>query len=174
MIRHRPLLSATLFFRPEYGFDLAVAAIARMRAKYPGVGCVVMGSGEDRARAERQIRDAAIADSVLLLGDVDHTTCLAVMARSDVFIRPTLCDGDSISVREALALGTPVVASRTGTRPAGANLFSTGNLDELLWSIDTALASEAQQTADAIPAGCMNRLIEIYGQVVNEVTFAAA
>jgi len=64
---------------------------------------------------------------VLLVGDVSHDTCLSLMAASDVFVRATLEDGDSVSVREALSLGVPVVASSTAMRPAGAILFQTGN-----------------------------------------------
>ena len=49
---HRPLFTTVLFFRPEYGFDLLVAALARLRHLYPSLGCLVMGSGEQRAQAE--------------------------------------------------------------------------------------------------------------------------
>ena len=41
MESHSPLLSTTLFFRPEYGFPLLVEAIARLRSQYPKLGCVV-------------------------------------------------------------------------------------------------------------------------------------
>jgi glycosyltransferase involved in cell wall biosynthesis len=36
------------------------------------------------------------------------------MAQCSVFVRPTYFDGDAASVREALALGVPVVASDVG------------------------------------------------------------
>jgi len=44
-----------------------------------------------------------------------------------VFVRPTLADGDAVSVREALALGRVVVASAVGERPAAARLFPAGD-----------------------------------------------
>jgi glycosyltransferase involved in cell wall biosynthesis len=81
---------------------------------------------------------------VLLAGDVDHDTCLALMSASDVFIRPTLEDGDSISVREALELKVPVVASRVGTRPPGAILFHPGDVEDLLSKLECALAQRRQ------------------------------
>jgi glycogen(starch) synthase len=161
--RHQPLLSTTLFFRPEYGFDLLASAVARLRLRYPSVGCLVMGSGEQREEAERRIRETGLEENVLLLGDVDHDACLALMSVSDVFVRPTLEDGDSISVREALSLGVPVVASRIGTRPAGAILFQPGDLGEMLSKVEQAMAMK--RDGEAPSAGCMDRLMEIYQQV---------
>jgi glycosyltransferase involved in cell wall biosynthesis len=166
--QHRPLFSTVLFFRPEYGFDLLVAGLARMRCRYPSFGCLVMGSGEQRAEAEKRVRNAGLEQSILLLGDVDHETCLALMSACDVFLRPTIEDGDSISVREALSLGVPVVASRVGMRPSGAILFRPGDVDEMLAKIELAMAVKrgGQSSAGDLAAGtCMDRLMEIYREV---------
>ncbi len=141
---HRPLLSTALFFRPEYGFELLVDALRQLNQRYPELGCVVMGSGEQFAQAPGHVREAGLEDHVLLLGDVDHDTCLAVMSRSSVFVRPTLEDGDSISVREALALGIPVVASRVGSRPPSAILFQPGDVEDLFSKLEFALAQRRQ------------------------------
>ena len=161
--RHRPLFSTVLFFRPEYGFDLLVSALARLRRLYPSLGCLVMGSGEQRPEAENRIREAGLEENILLLGDMDHPRCLALLSASDVFLRPTLRDGDSISVREALCLGVPVVASRVGARPAGAILFRPGDLEDMLAKIRLAMAAGSRGNSQS--AGCMDRLIEIYRQV---------
>jgi glycogen synthase len=161
--RHQPLFSTTLFFRPEYGFDLLATAVARLRLRYPSVGCLVMGSGEQREEAERKIHETGLEENVFLLGDVNHDACLALMSASDVFIRPTLEDGDSTSVREALSLGVPVVASRIGTRPPDAILFQPGDVGEMLSKIELAMATKRDGETPA--AGCMDRLMEIYQQV---------
>jgi glycosyltransferase involved in cell wall biosynthesis len=163
MGRHQPLLSTALFFRPEYGFDLLATALARLRLRYPSVGCLVMGTGEQREEAVRRIHETGLEENVLMLGDVNHDACLALILVSDVFIRATLEDGDSTSVREALSLGVPVVASRTGTRPAGAILFQPGDVGEMLSKVELALALKRDGETPA--AGCMDRLMEIYQQV---------
>ena len=137
--RHSPVLSAAMFFRPEYGFDLLVEALRELRATHREIGCVVMGDGEHRDEALSLVRRAGLEEAVLLVGDVDHEQCLALMARSDVFVRPTFMDGDSISVREALALGVPVVASNVGTRPEGTLLFQAGNARELAGQLENAI-----------------------------------
>ena len=148
MDNHSPLLSTTLFFRPEYGFPLLVDAIARLRQIYPSIGCVVMGSCEHGGDALERVRQADIEENMLLLGDVEHECCLSVMAGCDLFVRPTLHDGDSISVREALALSVPVVASRTGNRPEGVHLFQPGSVDDLVAQALRVLLSEVGATTE--------------------------
>jgi len=161
--RHQPLFSTALFFRPEYGFELLVEGLARLKYRYPSLGCVVMGSGEQHADASRRIREANLEDNMLLAGDVDHDRCLALISRCDVFLRPTLQDGDSISVREALSLGIRVVASDVGMRPAGSILFRAGDVDDMVAKIEHAIAAKPCRTAPE--PGCMDRLMEIYAQV---------
>jgi len=148
--RHRPLLSTTLFFRPEYGFDLFIEGLTQFRRRHPAFGCLVMGTGEQSAQATTSVREAGLENNVLLLGDVEHDTCLALMSRTDVFVRPTLEDGDSISVREALALGVPVVASRVGLRPPGAILFHPGDVQDMLAKVELAGAKRAFEEAHVV------------------------
>jgi glycosyltransferase involved in cell wall biosynthesis len=163
---HRPLFSTVLFFRPEYGFDLLIDCLARLKPLHPSFGCIVMGSGDRRTEAEKRVQDSGLAENILLLGDVDHDTCLALMSRSDVFLRPTLEDGDSISVREALSMGVPVVASRVGTRPSGAILFAAGDVEEMVAKVSEAVSASATGQAEiACPTNFWGRLMDIYGQV---------
>jgi glycosyltransferase involved in cell wall biosynthesis len=137
------VVSTVLFFRPEYGFDVLAKAMASLRRAYPRIGCIAMGSGEDQSRAEELLRAEGLNETFLLSGDLDHQICLAVMSGSTVFVRPTYHDGDSISVREALMLGVPVVASNVGNRPAGTILFEPGDADGLVRGVDRAIAARA-------------------------------
>ncbi|HLA40230.1 MAG TPA: glycosyltransferase, partial [Candidatus Glassbacteria bacterium] len=74
-----PLLTTVLFYRPEYGFDLLVPALARLRYRYRNLRCLVMGSGEQQEEAERLIREVGMEDTVILLGDLPHELCLALI-----------------------------------------------------------------------------------------------
>jgi glycosyltransferase involved in cell wall biosynthesis len=143
LARHSPVLSSVMFFRPEYGFELLVEAISQLRTRYPGIGGIVVGG--DREEARGLVERRGLAETVFLAGDLDHELCLAVMSRSDIFVRPTLRDGDSISVREALALGVPVVASDVGTRPEGARLFEAGDVDGFVGIV-------AERLSEAFPS----------------------
>jgi glycosyltransferase involved in cell wall biosynthesis len=136
----KPLFSTALFFRPEYGFELLVKALVRLRSDYQRLGCLVLGGDQQEVEAQNFVRTEGMEDSIFLVGDVSHNLCLALIARSNIFVRPTLKDGDAICVREALSLGVPVVASNVGTRPQGALLFEPGSVDDLVSKIKTALA----------------------------------
>jgi glycosyltransferase involved in cell wall biosynthesis len=170
MEEHRPLLSTALFFRPEYGFDLLVSAIATLRLRYPSVGCLVMGSGEQEPEARKRVRDFGLENHILLVGDVIHAQCLALMSRSDLFLRTTWYDADSISVREALALGVPVVASRVGSRPKGVILFQPGDVTDLLSKIESTMKIESSMAFERIarPSGRgeLEHLMDIYRHVI--------
>ncbi|HZL08491.1 MAG TPA: hypothetical protein VFC65_00720 [Prolixibacteraceae bacterium] len=50
---------------------------------------------------------------------------------SDIVLRPTLTDGDALTIREAIYLNKPVIASNIVDRPKGTILFETGNIDDL-------------------------------------------
>jgi glycogen(starch) synthase len=147
---HAPVLSTALFFRAEYGFDLLLEAVDRLRLRHPKLGCLVLGGGDGVDEARREIAARGLGDAVFLAGDVVHTLCLALVARSDLFVRPTRTDGDAASVREALDLGTPVVASDAAERPGGTVLFPSGNAGALSEKVDVVLCmAERPITAGA-------------------------
>lgn len=165
--RHNPVLATTLFFRPEYGFELLLKAVGLLLHRRPRLGCLVMGDGQKAPAARAQIAGQRLEHAVRLLGDVDHDLCLAAMARASLLVRPTLVDGDAVSVREALALGVPVVASDVGNRPRGTILFQPGSVKDLVAKIEFALARRRQPRSPeaAAPAGDFQGLIQIYDRM---------
>lgn len=160
--RHTPILSTALFFRPEYGFDLLVRALAELSPEYPDLGCLVMGDGDDRVAAEMLVERAGLNRVMCFAGNVDHELCRTLMSRSNAFVRPTLRDGDSISVREAISLGVPVVASNVGTRPSETVLFEVGSVRELVAQIRQVLNGEFQTKAIQSGTDTVERLLNLY------------
>jgi glycosyltransferase involved in cell wall biosynthesis len=168
---HSPVFSTVLFFRPEYGFDFLLQGLAKLRAKYPDLGCVVMGDGDGAVAARLAVLKEEIGDSVLLLGDVPHERCLALVARSNAFLRCTSADGDAISVREALAAGVPVVATDVGHRPAGTLVFPVGSLSSFVAQVESALQHNApsEPIFMRVPdAASPPRVLELYQQFLPE------
>jgi glycogen synthase len=141
--RFRPLLSLVAFFRQEYGVELLIEALAEMRKNFPNVGCAIMGSGDGEKSLRQLAEERGVADRLLWLGDLRHGECLGVIKRSDIFVRPTFADGDSVSVREAVELGIPVVASNVGHRPPEVLLFEPGNVVDLTSKCNNALLGVA-------------------------------
>ena len=108
---------------PEYDLPLQIRALGALRERLPGAGLVMIGSGSLEAELRARIADAPWREHVLLAGDVPRESTLVAIAECDVLLRTTRYDGDAISVREALHVGTPVIASDNGMRPAGVRLI---------------------------------------------------
>ncbi len=167
-----PILATAVFFRPEYGFDLLVEAIDQLRVRYPQIACLVIGSGERQEYAEMLVRRRGLQQSIIFLGNVDHEKCLSLISQADLFVRPTLVDGDASSVREALAMGTRVVASDAGYRPPGVVLFRKGDAVDLAAKIEEVWLRPVPTPAacDALQDDAVGTLIGLYESLTRSLT----
>ena len=143
---------------PVYGRMQMFRALRMLAKEQPGVGLAVFGPGTRTPEFARDARERMWRGSLEDLGELDHDEALGLISRCDVFIRPTTHDGDSVSVREALTLGVPCVASDVCARPEGTYLFQGGHPPDLAKRIRQALAEGPAQVAqpDAGPccSGC--------------------
>lgn len=64
-----------------------------------------------------------------------------VIEKSDIFIRPTITDGDALSLRESLFFGIPAIASDCTNRPEGTIIFKTGDANDLKQKILNVLST---------------------------------
>lgn len=135
---HTPVLGTVVAFRPEYGIKVLLDAVRQLATDHPRIGLVLIGSGEDAA-SQMLIDEVRREELAILVKDVPHQTCLKILSRLDIFARCTEYDGDAMSVREALALGVPVVASDTDHRPEGVILFKKGQIQDFLRALRFAL-----------------------------------
>lgn len=69
------------------------------------------------------IETLGLQDEVRMLGYVDEGDLPALYTGADVFCFPTLYEGFGIPVLEAMACGTPVVASNTSSLPEAAGML---------------------------------------------------
>ena len=129
---HAPTISCVGLYESAYGFDQAVRMLARIHEVYPAAGLLLIGELKNAEWCRKLIKDLHLENHVKLCGNLGQQECLSVMNRSALFLRPTLYDGDSISVREALALGVPVVASKTDFRPDGISCYRIGVFEDLV------------------------------------------
>lgn len=144
---HDPCILTVSGLEPEYEVPLQIDALGSVRRKYPDAGLVVVGSGslEDEIRAYAGSRE--YASHIRLCGDLPHSVTLRAIRECRLFLRTTRYDGDSISVREALFSGTPVIATDNGMRPEGVHLIPAPDHDELLKAIERVLESGASAGA---------------------------
>jgi glycosyltransferase involved in cell wall biosynthesis len=148
---HDRILMTVGLLEPEYDLASQIDALGAVRERFPGAGLVIIGSGSLEGELRRLIAGKPYAEHVLLCGDVPHEATLRAVAESDLFLRTTLYDGDAISVREALHLGVPVVATDNGMRPDGVSLVPIADARALVAAIDATLSRERapRATGDA-------------------------
>ena len=167
---HSPVVSTTGAAAPEYGLTGAVRGVSAARREFPDVGFVVVltryGTGEHEAEIMRVIEEEELDGNVLVTRELpDFTTLLAA---SDAFLRSALVDGDSMSVREALALGLPTVASDTAFRPEGVVKYRKDDVGDMAQKLTFAFR---RGTADAKLAReeserNLEALLDVYREVV--------
>jgi glycosyltransferase involved in cell wall biosynthesis len=160
--RYRPLLAMANHPAPLYGRAVMLQALRLVAEKHPQVGLALFGQGVPGEELAAEARAHGVEDRVHDFGELSHPAVLALMKRCDAFVRPTSADGDSISVREALALGVRCVASDAADRPRGVLLFRTGDAVDLAQKIFQAMSMPAApiERPDVGPA-----LLEIYAQL---------
>lgn len=146
---HAPLIVSVSGMEPEYDVPLQIAALGRVRECCRDAGLLVIGSGSMLEQLRASVNAQHYREHVLLAGDLPHAATLSAVARSDLFLRTTQYDGDAISVREALWLGTPVIATDNGMRPPGVHLVPVGDEAALTEAILTQLkAPRAPKATD--------------------------
>ena len=96
---------------PQKNLPTLIDAFA-IAAKVRPLRLIVVGTGEAEltARLKEQAREAGLTDSVLFAGETDNV--FAWLARSDLFALVSKWEGSSTALLEALAVGTPILASR--------------------------------------------------------------
>jgi glycosyltransferase involved in cell wall biosynthesis len=99
--------------------DDLLRAFALVRHQRPGTRLVIVGEGDHRAELERLANDLGIAPGVEFTGYVDEGRKVALLREMWFLANPSSKEGWGLTVIEANACGTPVVASNVpGLRDA--------------------------------------------------------
>lgn len=88
-----------------------VRVFARIRWALPAT-LVMIGDGPERVDAEKEAHELGVEDDVRFLGRLDSVASL--LQASDLFVLPSQSESFGLAALEAMACGSPVVASRAG------------------------------------------------------------
>lgn len=91
-------------------YDVAIEAVANLQ----GAELVVVGDGPERGGLEALARTRLTDGRIRFAGPLPHDRVLAELAAADVLVSTSSHEGLPHVVLEALAVGTPVVASAAG------------------------------------------------------------
>ncbi len=81
----------------------------------PALRLDIVGDGATRPQLERQAQSHGIADTIRFLGE--RRDVASRLASASMFVLPSLTEGISLTLLEAMARGLPVVATRVGGNP---------------------------------------------------------
>jgi glycosyltransferase involved in cell wall biosynthesis len=100
------------------GLDIAIEAMALLRERAPHLRLVLVGDGPEREQLRKLIVDRKLEDSVSLTGLVPLERVAEIMADIDAGVVPKRTDSFgneafSTKIMEFMAMGVPVIASRT-------------------------------------------------------------
>ena len=108
---------------PKKGFADLVEAVRILVSSGIDVEVELAGDGDERERLTEQIERLGLADRIRLLGPLTQAEVRELLARSHVFAAPCIeaadgnIDGLPTVVLEAMACGTPVVATAVSGLP---------------------------------------------------------
>jgi len=101
---------------PNKGVFELVDAISRVRERIPEVKAVFAGSKDD-GTLRKHVARSGLTDAISFPGWLSPEAVAALLARATVLALPSYSEGVPMSILEALACGTPIVATSVGGIP---------------------------------------------------------
>jgi glycosyltransferase involved in cell wall biosynthesis len=137
-----PLIGAISRLVPVKGLTHLIAAMPEILRRCLEAHLLVAGDGEQRATLETQARELGLESRVHFLGYRQDVA--AVADALDVFVLPSINEGQGRVLVYAMALGKPIVASRVGGVP---ELLGDG---EAGWLVPPADATSLAQAVSSL------------------------
>ena len=151
----------------QKGQDLLLRAYARINPIFPHYSLVLLGEGEWKNELEDLARELNITDKVLFLGRRNDVS--QWLQKATVFALPSRWEGQSFALLEAMAAGTPIIASNASSIPdliedgQEGILFEQSDVQDLTRKLSWALSNQSEMKAMAARA---NKKARRYDQQV--------
>nr|WP_246286240.1 glycosyltransferase [Microbacterium pseudoresistens] len=156
---------ASIGIPEDHSLAVAVGGLNRLKGhrfllsavmSMPKTSLVLVGDGPERDALHAQARNQGIADRVHLLGVQQDAWRWAAVA--DVVVQPSAHEGLPVTLMEAVALGTPVVATDVGgvgelirDHPR-AVLIASADPTEIATGLERALLLGGSAASGGLPA----------------------
>jgi len=110
-----PVVGSVANFKPGKGHAYLVEAAVYVREAVPEVRFVLVGQGPLEGGVRRKANELDVESNLVFAGFRDDAK--RIMRAFDVFAVPSVHDGLSIALLEAMSLGKPPVLTRSGGNP---------------------------------------------------------
>jgi glycosyltransferase involved in cell wall biosynthesis len=113
-----PLLFTARRLTPRTGVDRLITAMPEILRAHPLARLAVAGTGEMGARLREVASELGVAEHVSFLGYLSDASLVDWYRRATLVLMPTVrLEGFGLTAAEALACGTPVLATPVGALP---------------------------------------------------------
>lgn len=109
-----PVLLNISRLNQQKGQKHLIQALPEVLSQFPACRCYIGGSGPEREKLSRIIKEYGIEDNCILTGFLPDDEIPLWMNACDIFVLPSLHESFGIVQIEAMACGKPVVATRNG------------------------------------------------------------
>jgi glycosyltransferase involved in cell wall biosynthesis len=126
----------------------ALKTVAQVKEYSPKIRLTIIGSGPEETLLKTQCKLLNIEDQVQFLGKISPEKIPKYLSKADIFIFPSIYEGFSLAILEAMASGLPILASRTTGIPElvqehiNGLLNSPGNIIELTQNLRVLIQNE--------------------------------
>ncbi len=144
--RRWPVVLGAGGLRRQKNFPLLLRAFASLR-RHRACRLIILGEGRQRARLGRLAERLGVAEEVSLPGFVDNP--YAYMAQAALFVLSSYWEGSPNVLTEAMAVGTPVVATDCPSGPR--EILDGGRYGELVGVDDPIALAQAMDRTLASP-----------------------
>ena len=176
--RHKPIISANAskiaFYNSQdlYGIDMCIDIIANLKRDYPQIGLVFCLPEIKDYKYFKRINEIIVKKNIKdnILFYTSPCQFYPIVMKSDIFVRPTITDGDAVSIREALYFKIPTVASDAVSRPEGTIFFRNRNIEDFTLMVKKVLNDKNQYKKQLEELHINNnaeKIIEIYKKFMN-------
>ena len=99
------------------GQKYLIESIEEISKRRKDILCIIIGSGELKRELENKIKKSNLGDYIKLAGARHHDEIPLWMNAADVFVLPSLNEGNPTAMFEALGVGLPFVGTKVGGIP---------------------------------------------------------
>jgi len=156
-----------------YGLDICIEAAHRLFKKNLSFIFIFIVSSIDEKtdiyfKMEKLIKELNLCNHFFLRNE--KLSFVKLMEQSDIIVRPTNTDGDSLTIREGLFLNKKVLASDVVERPGGVLLFENRNINDLEMKLEDLIVNEYKFKNTPFQEGTDNsseNLKKFYFELIN-------
>ncbi len=131
------------------GLDCLIRAFYKVKKNIFRVKLILVGIGSEENKIKKLVQVLRLTDDVLFLGSKNFSQLVTIYKSVDLFVLPSLTEGQPITLLEAMAAKLPVITSDVGDNPLiieqGFNgyMFKANDVDMLAGLIMTCLNNKS-------------------------------